>query len=92
MFNRWYSGIKQHLTKLQTQSDIDNNNTLTSTPTTQSCPPNLIPNQESTASAQPIAIGQPNGDAVRRRSSLFGISRNQHDDFVQKDLMASSWT
>jgi hypothetical protein len=91
MFNKIYTGFKQHLTKLQTQSDQDfSNNDLTTTPTSQSSPPNLIvtENEES----QPITIGQPQGDAVRRRSSLFGIARNQHDDFVQKDLMASSWS
>jgi hypothetical protein len=92
MFNKLYTGVKQHLTKLQTQSDQDlANNDLATTPTSQSCPPNVIVNQQEGGS-QPMSIGPPSGDAVRRRSSLFGIARNQHDDFVQKDLMASSWT
>lgn len=92
MFNRVYSGIKQHLTKLQTESDQTNpNNNLTPSPTTQSCPPNLIQNHEPLGS-EPITISPARGESVRRRSSLFGISQNQHDDFVQKDLMGSSWS
>lgn len=92
MFNKLYTGVKQHLTKLQTQSDHDlANNDLATTPTSQSCPPNVIISQQEGGS-QPMTIGPPSGDAVRRRSSLFGIARNQHDDFVQKDLMASSWS
>jgi len=93
MFNRVYAGIKQHLTKLHTESDQTNpNNSLPPTPTTtQSCPPNLIENQEEVVS-QPITFSPGRGEPVRRRSSLFGISGNQHDDFVQKDLMSSSWS
>ncbi|KAI9285916.1 hypothetical protein BC943DRAFT_21222 [Umbelopsis sp. AD052] len=92
MFNKLYTGVKQHLTKLQTQADHDTaNNDLVTTPTSQSCPPNVIVSQEENGS-QPMTIGPPHGDAVRRRSSLFGLARNQHDDFVQKDLMASSWS
>lgn len=92
MFNKFYSGIKQHLTKLQTESDQGNpNHNLAPTHTTQSCPPNVIERRDEVGT-EPISIGQPRGDAVRRRSSLFGIAPNQHDDFVQKDLMASSWS
>jgi hypothetical protein len=30
--------------------------------------------------------------SVRRRSSLFGYSTNAADDYMQKDLLSSSWS
>ncbi|SAL97683.1 hypothetical protein [Absidia glauca] len=31
-------------------------------------------------------------DTTRRRSSLFGYSTNAADDYMQKDLLSSSWS
>ncbi|KAI8062076.1 hypothetical protein BC940DRAFT_309474 [Gongronella butleri] len=42
-------------------------------------------------SSQPITIE--NSDAPRRRrSSLFGYSKNAADDYMQKDLISGSWS
>ncbi|CEP15787.1 hypothetical protein [Parasitella parasitica] len=48
--------------------------------------------------SEPIAIGTPatlvpGANEKRRRSStLFGISNVTYDDYVQKDLISSSWS
>jgi hypothetical protein len=42
------------------------------------------------STSQVIPIGKSN--TTRRRTSIFGISNKSCDDYVQKDLISSSWS
>ncbi|KAI8090198.1 uncharacterized protein B0P05DRAFT_529738 [Gilbertella persicaria] len=51
--------------------------------------------QPNNSISEPIVIGSTantGAATTRRRSSLFGISNVAYDDYVQKDLISSSWS
>ncbi|SAM07347.1 hypothetical protein [Absidia glauca] len=52
----------------------------------QGTPPIGIKPGETTLTTDPVYMDG------RRRSSLFGYSRNAADDYMQKDLLSSSWS
>lgn len=55
-----------------------------------SLPSNNVVRSNSVSEPVNIRPGAPTNG--RRRSSLFGISNVTYDDYVQKDLISSSWS
>jgi hypothetical protein len=74
--------------------ELQNNDTHSMFSTSQSLPVNRIGRNSSVSTnAEPISINDSTFDGKRRRSStLFGISNVTADDYVQKDLISSSWS
>ncbi|KAI8372472.1 hypothetical protein BD560DRAFT_395049 [Blakeslea trispora] len=63
--------------------------------------PHTFSTQESMPQPMPQSMPEPitivgsaptSSNHARRRSSLFGISNVTYDDYVQKDLVSSSWS
>jgi hypothetical protein len=46
----------------------------------------------SIAASEPIPINETTFAGSKRRNSIFGISNVTADDYVQKDLISSSWS
>lgn len=73
--------------------EIYQNNDTRSVFSTQPLPADRLGRNHSISVSGPIAINDNKvGGKPRRDSTLFGISNVTADDYVQKDLISSSWS
>jgi hypothetical protein len=75
--------------------ELQNNDTHSMFSTSQSLPANRVGRNNSIAVSvisEPIPIDESASKRHRRRNSVFGISNVTADDYVQKDLVSSSWS
>lgn len=73
--------------------EIQNNDTLGMFSDNQSSATKMLGRNNSISVSEPISINDSAaGGKPRRGSTLFGISNDIADDYVQKDLISSSWS
>lgn len=73
--------------------EIQNNDRHNMFSTSQSLPAKMLGRNNSISVSEPISINDSTaGGKPRRGSTLFGISNDTADDYVQKDLISSSWS
>ncbi|KAI8376569.1 uncharacterized protein BYT42DRAFT_575107 [Radiomyces spectabilis] len=98
MFSRVISSVRDHFMKpirdpadmnddTRRRSSVDEGDSLSRLHTTQS-----MPAERRTSVVEAIPMSNNDGSSVRRRATIFGISRNSADDYIQKDLISSSWS
>lgn len=104
MFTRFINSIRETVSN---NKHNNNATTKESTSSIESRRPSVTDELEKLRSNEPLnnlnrsnSVSQPipirptmeNNSNNKRRSSLFGISNVSYDDYVQKDLVSSSWS
>ncbi|KAI8139430.1 hypothetical protein BJV82DRAFT_627211 [Fennellomyces sp. T-0311] len=90
MFSNIVNNIRDKFTNKERKSSVDDEHLLHKTLSTPSSP---MPRSSVDEQRMHRKLSVPDAIPVqRRRSTLFGISNVSADDYMQKDLISSSWS
>ena len=97
MLTRLLNSIRETINRPNNRNTSNNKHTDSRRPSVTETCDETAPHTFSTTPAMPepipiVGSAPTSTDHARRRSSLFGISNVTYDDYVQKDLVSSSWS
>ncbi|KAI8341609.1 hypothetical protein EDC96DRAFT_522601 [Choanephora cucurbitarum] len=92
MLTRLLNLIRDTINRPNNRNTSNNKHTDSRRPSVTETCDEIAPHTFSTEPIPIVGSSAPNTNHARRRSSLFGISNVTYDDYVQKDLVSSSWS